>query len=690
MQQQLFNVLEELKELDNRIEKSLVVDVAPSSPPHNPVPHDYEQTSQQKRETAQLIVASPPRRNQRDTAQLIVASPPRRNHKQRRCERRAAKKRQMKANRSPEQKVAAAEEMLNNISRQAATLTRQKVRSSQRRAKLAYKDARKRTAENEALKEDAVLAATFQGCGYSAKLTTQQIKQATIARTIPTAVVDSGASTTCAKPEEEEMQESECGGYKWSAPAHCKTGNKSNKIFAMALGHTARGGDIVTLPLNVRGKANEGHTVSGIKNNLYSLNGLVREGYIPIFDSEGFKVYDATNTKIWVTRGAVLRGYYCPNEGLWRIPLLTGENQTSGTAKFKQSPTNILRDAPPPPTQHINNVYELRAQPQLIRYYHAAAGFPTQRTWIKAIANGHYQSWAGLTEAAVRRNFPESRETMKGHGRKIKMNVRSTKTLVKEEEEKAVASADDSQTSACYHAIYNLQSEMDRKMYTDQTGKFPVTSYKGKQYVMVLHETSSNAILVEGLTNRTSGEMVATYQSLVDRLRDSKIEPKMHILDNEISQEFKNAIKANQMKFQLVPPNDHRRNIAEKAIQVFKDHFIAVLCGTDVSFPMQLWCQILRQAEHQLNLLRKSRVDPSKSAFEILHGKHDYNAHPFAPLGSAVELHVMPSKRKTWGEHTKSGFYLGTAWEHYRCHVVWGKDTRYTDNKGGPNSFFQA
>ena len=86
------------------------------------------------------------------------------------------------------------------------------------------------------------------------------------------------------------MQESECGGYKWKAPAHYKTGNKSNKIFAMALGHTAKGGDVVTLPLNVRGKANEGHTVNGIKNNLYSLNGLVKEGHIPIFDSEGFKI----------------------------------------------------------------------------------------------------------------------------------------------------------------------------------------------------------------------------------------------------------------------------------------------------------------------------------------------------------------------------------------------------------------
>ena len=79
---------------------------------------------------------------------------------------------------------------------------------------------------------------------------------------------------------------------------------------------------------------------------------------------------------------------------------------------------------------------------------------------------------------------------------------------------------------------------------------------------MVLYETDANDILVEGPGNRTFGKMVATYQSLIDRLEESKIRPKIQILDNEISQEFKNAIKANQMTFQLVPPNDHRRNIA--------------------------------------------------------------------------------------------------------------------------------
>ena len=70
-------------------------------------------------------------------------------------------------------------------------------------------------------------------------------------------------------------------------------------------------------------------------------------------------------------------------------------------------------------------------------------------------------------------------------------------------------------------------------------------------------------------------------------------------------------------------PHDHRRNVAENALQVVKDHFVAVLCGADNKFPMRLWCRILRQAAHQLNLLRKSRVDPNKSSFEVLYGEYD-------------------------------------------------------------------
>jgi hypothetical protein len=162
---------------------------------------------------------------------------------------------------------------------------------------------------------------------------------------------------------------------------------------------------------------------------------------------------------------------------------------------------------------------------------------------------------------------------------------------------------------------------------------------------MVLIKIDSNAILVEAMKNRTTGEMIRAYQVLVNCLRSAGVTPKMHILDNECSAEFKERIKSNNMQYQLVPAHDHRRNIAEKAILVFKAHFISILCGADKSFPLHLWDRLLGQAEDTLNMLQTSKMTPTVSAYAYLWDEHDYNSNPFAPLGCKVEAHITPGTR---------------------------------------------
>ena len=39
---------------------------------------------------------------------------------------------------------------------------------------------------------------------------------------------------------------------------------------------------------------------------------------------------------------------------------------------------------------------------------------------------------------------------------------------------------------------------------------------------------------------------------------------------------------------------------------------------------------------------------------------------------------VQQSHHRVHQQHTKTGYYLGTSWDHYRCHQVWVKDTRAT------------
>ena len=57
--------------------------------------------------------------------------------------------------------------------------------------------------------------------------------------------------------------------------------------------------------------------VPGIEHNLMSTNTFALDKYVTIFNEDMVNIYDATNTKITVSRGALLRGWRVPSEGLW-------------------------------------------------------------------------------------------------------------------------------------------------------------------------------------------------------------------------------------------------------------------------------------------------------------------------------------------------------------------------------------
>ena len=482
--------------------------------------------------------------------------------------------------------------------------------------------------------------------------------------TIPSMIVDSGTTSTISTEEDKE--------------ACIATNQKSNKTFAVANGNVEHATEQRLLQHELRNPARTVDVVPGITTaSLLSTSKMADAKYITIFDEEEVNIYDATNTKITVSRGAILKGWRMKDTKLWRIPLTKYVNNlNTDTCIVNQPPSELLKNRPPP-TDAINNVYELTSTATLIRYLHAAAGFPTKATWLKAIANNHYTSWPGLTLTAVRKHFPESVETVKGHMKKQKAGIRSTKKqlIMPTETDEELPQATTTKSREIMLQVLDTTDELAMKIYTDQTGKFPTRSSKGNQYIMVLAELDSNAILVEPMRNRTAGEMVKTYNNLIRRLKKCGITPKHQILDNEISAEYKEAMAEHNITYQLVPPHDHRRNMAERAIQTFKAHFISILCGVDENFPLHLWCRLLPQAEITLNMLRSSTITPNISAHAHLHGQHDYNAHPLAPLGCAVEMHVQPDIRQTFAPHSVSGYNVGTSFEHYRCYTIWCKDT---------------
>jgi hypothetical protein len=60
------------------------------------------------------------------------------------------------------------------------------------------------------------------------------------------------------------------------------------------------------------------------------------------------------------------------------------------------------------------------------------------------------------------------------------------------------------------------------------------------------------------------------------RLKRAGITPIFQRLDNAISKELIHCIERKRLKYQLAHAYDHRNNLAERAIQTFKAHFISL------------------------------------------------------------------------------------------------------------------
>ena len=95
--------------------------------------------------------------------------------------------------------------------------------------------------------------------------------------------------------------------------------------------------------------------------------------------------------------------------------------------------------------------------------------------------------------------------------------------------------------------------------------------------------------------------------------------------------------------FNIIPLDDHHRNLSEKDIKIWKDHFICVIIGMAAAFPAQLWYQAILQAETQLLLLWQSNVNPKISAYAHVYGPHYYNAEPFVPIVMDTLVHNRPN-----------------------------------------------
>jgi hypothetical protein len=157
---------------------------------------------------------------------------------------------------------------------------------------------------------------------------------------------------------------------------------------------------------------------------------------------------------------------------------------------------------------------------------HAVCGYPVKSTWLRAIKAGNFVGWPMLTERNVSKYCPDMDETLKGHMKQTRKNVRSTKARQRPLEVVEHPDMKEKKERDVYISVYKASNmyEVRETTFSDQTGKFPIRSRSGNKYMMIMVEIDSSAILVEPMKSHKDAEMIRAYNALMHYYNNSGVQ----------------------------------------------------------------------------------------------------------------------------------------------------------------------
>jgi hypothetical protein len=154
---------------------------------------------------------------------------------------------------------------------------------------------------------------------------------------------------------------------------------------------------------------------------------------------------------------------------------------------------------------------------------------------------------------AITKHHPESKETMKRHGKKGRSRLSSTKS--KEHTSNLMLETDSNKEKAhpspkrydVFIKVFSAEEEGNTTTFANQTGQLPKKSSKGNQYIMVIVHLDSNGILQEPMKNCTAGKMIRMPNQLTQECRD-------HTKTQHTGQLMLEGVQSNDQKEQYDVP----------------------------------------------------------------------------------------------------------------------------------------
>ncbi len=156
---------------------------------------------------------------------------------------------------------------------------------------------------------------------------------------------------------------------------------------------------------------------------------------------------------------------------------------------------------------------DLPSIPALVAFYHACLGYPVKDSWLDAVKAGNCNTFDGLTYSNVARYCPDLDETIIGHLAQTRQNFCSSKPPPVARPPLTQLLPPDDNMKEVFIEIYPLN-----KLYSDDTGRFPICACSGNQYVMIPYHTEGNLILQQAFPTKVDKHRIPAFNNIMTRL----------------------------------------------------------------------------------------------------------------------------------------------------------------------------
>ena len=187
-----------------------------------------------------------------------------------------------------------------------------------------------------------------------------------------------------------------------------------------------------------------------------------------------------------------------------------------------------------------------KTKQELAQYSSATCFVPVLSTLLRAIRKKHTTKWSGLTVNLINKHLPKSMHTAKVHLDQEAKKLQSTKTnqeaIEEQEDVKLPQDHNNIKLNDILCTILDFK-ELESKIYSDQTGRFPVNPTQGNQYNIILYHYDTNTINAVSIKNRRTKCITNVWQLVFNILKTQDEAPNLHVLNNECSYHLKQIFK---------------------------------------------------------------------------------------------------------------------------------------------------